>query len=153
MLSPSARAANDSAFAIASISASFLCRIGNKSAAAASMSTPPRARVRGAIRAKAPARCRCAPRPDLRAPASAILGFGRGGAAEEAARRKHEDENQDRENDYVGPAHRNQLTAEALDQPDDEAADHRAGDAADAAEHGRREGPQAGRIADDETGV
>ena len=41
----------------------------------------------------------------------------------------------------------------ALDQPDDEAADHRAGDAADAAQHRRGEGPQPGRVADDEAGV
>ena len=39
-----------------------------------------------------------------------------------------------------------------LDQPDHEAADHRAADAADAAQHRRGERPQAGSVADDEAG-
>src|ERR1041385_2214243 len=81
-----------------------------------------------------------------------ISGAGRRRPADEAAWGGNQHQDKDRKDDGVGPAHFEEMAAEALDEPDQNAADHRAGDAADAAEHGRRERPEAGRIADDEAG-
>src|SRR5262245_56079447 len=72
---------------------------------------------------------------------------------EQAGWPKHEHDDQDRENDHVRPTDGQVLTAEGLDEPDDDTAEHRTGNAADAAEHGCGKSPKAGRIADTVVGV
>src|SRR5262249_35522337 len=74
-------------------------------------------------------------------------------AAEKAGRAEHEHQDQDREDDDVGPAHRKILAAEGFDQSDRHASEHRSGNVTDAAKHRGREGAQAGGIADDEARV
>src|SRR5579884_4493507 len=159
MLSPSARAAKASAFAAASMSASLPWTIGNNTAAVSMRAAPRCARSRGGNRASGISAgafaARAEPATPKRGglPISAISGFGRACPAQQAGRRKDENEHEDREDDDVGPAHRDQLAAEGLDQSDQDAADHGAGDAADAAEDGRRERPQPGRVADDKARI
>src|SRR5271166_669663 len=133
MLSPSASAAKASALAAESMSASLCTTTGKRSAIVAAQTMTSR--------------------PDsLTVPKRTISRFCRRGAAEETGRREDEHQDQDRENDHIGPAHGDQLTAQRFDQPDQYAAHHRAGDAADATQHGRREGSQPGGVADQETG-
>src|SRR5258708_15275885 len=77
-------------------------------------------------------------------------GFGRRRAAEEPGGAEHQHQNQDREDDHVGPAHGDELAAQGFDEADQQPAQHRAGDVADAAENGGGEGPEPRGVADDE---
>src|SRR3984957_4440518 len=57
-----------------------------------------------------------------------------GGGAEQSGRTEHQDENQDREDDHVDPGIGDELAAHCLDHADDDAAEHGAGNIADAAQ-------------------
>src|SRR5207249_12004410 len=72
--------------------------------------------------------------------------FGRA-LAHEAVGTEDEDENEDREDDRVGPAGGNVLVAPRRQEADEEAAERRARHVADAAEHGRGECPETGLVA------
>src|SRR5580700_4108320 len=131
MLSPSASAAKVSALAAASMSPSLRWAIGNRIAAPKIQAIAMRCQVCGAIRVSGPAR-----RSQVKVSPTVIganSGAGRRGATEQTARHKDEHQDQDREDDHVGPARREEMAAEAFDQADQHAADHCAGDAADAA--------------------
>src|SRR5260221_4393053 len=136
MLRPSANAARASAFAAESISASLPLMIGNRIAATVTTVIKTRERNGSAIRASgdvrrtqandspimpvldsASAMLRVSPCWGCR-PGSGRSGFCRCRPAEQAARRKHQDQHQDRKDDYVGPAHFEQLAAQRLDQSD-----------------------------------
>src|SRR5215831_20674726 len=158
MLRPSARAAKASALAAESMSASSPLTSGNSSAAAATQTTARRvrdmlefSRIAGIFARKA------GPRPMVPIggglSSSAMSRFCWGGAAEQARGHKDEDEDQDRKDDHIGPAHRDQLAAQSFDQPDQQTAEHRSRDAADTAQHRRGEGAQTRRVADDEARV
>src|SRR6516164_10382537 len=153
MLRPSAKAAKASALAAESMSASFWLTSGNSSAAAVTPKTASRTRARGETRASGRARLNALPRAAFGTPTPAISGFRRDGAAEEAGRDKDENQNQDRKDDHVGPPHGDQLAAQGLDQPDQDASNHGARHAADAAEHRGGKGPQSRCVADDEARV
>src|SRR5262245_24540401 len=55
--------------------------------------------------------------------------------------------NQNGENKHIGPAHLKQLAAERLDQADQQSTQDGPRDVADATEHRRGKGPQAGSVA------
>src|SRR5438105_11900189 len=67
--------------------------------------------------------------------------------AQQAVRAEHEHEDEDREHDRVGPARGDVLVAPRREESDDEAAEGSTPHAADAAEHGGREGAQPGLVA------
>src|SRR6266568_780326 len=128
MLRPSASAAKVSALAAESMSASLGWMIGKRIASAKTMVASERELRCGAIRATGPAR-----RIQLKVSPTVIgmdSGSGRGGAAEQAARHENEHQDEDREDDHVGPAGGEEMAAQALDETDQDAAHHRAGDAA-----------------------
>src|ERR1700704_5742283 len=149
MFRPSARIAKASALATASMSPSLLSISGKANPAAAIAAT--------AIRRPAglPRRSREAASGLGASSGVAVIRSGpaRRCAAENPGRAEHQDENQDREDDDVGPADRDELAAQRLDEPDQDAAEHGARDVADPAEHRRGERPQARRVADDEAGI
>src|SRR5229473_340519 len=132
------------------MSASLGWTIGNRIASAKTMAARERELRYGAIRTSGAARR--IQENDSPTVIGTNSGSGRRGAAEQAARHKDEHQNEDRKDDHVGPAGGEEMAAQALDEADQHAADHRAGDAADAAQDRRRERPQAGGVADDETG-
>src|SRR5437868_13456409 len=139
MLRPSASAAKVSALAAASMSPSLRWAIGNRIAAPNRQAIAMRCQVCGATRVNGPAR-----RSQVKVSPTVIAagsGAGRRGAAEQAARYEDQHQDQEREDDHVGPARRKEMTAEALDKPDQDAADHRPGDAANAAQDRRGERP------------
>src|SRR5215469_4823062 len=143
MLRPSARAAKASAFAAESMSASLPLISGNSSAAAATQTTARRVRVMLEFSRIAGIFARNAgPRPILPfgggLSSSATLRFRWRGAAEQSRGHKDEHENQDRKDDHIGPPHCDQLAAQSFNQPDQQTAEHRSGDAADPAQHRRR---------------
>src|SRR5579862_7567873 len=70
-------------------------------------------------------------------------GLARHEAAQQAVGLEHEDQDQDREDNHVGPSRRDELSAQGLDEPDDDAAQHRPRNTADAPQDGRGEGPEA----------
>src|ERR1700722_1570948 len=160
MLSPKANAANDSAFAAESTSASLRIKIGNKTAATVTIATATRPRRCGAIHCTGEARSKKAKVSAPMVPRRGSAGSDpaitsrtrRSSTAEQPSWREHKHKHQDREDDHIGPAHREDLAADRFDQADQDAADHRPGNAADAAQHGGGEGPQAHGIADDEAG-
>src|SRR5882757_1540406 len=150
MLRPSARIAKASALAAASTSPSLRSISGKANAATAIAAT--------AIRRPAGLRTRSrkATSGGLGASSGVAViqsGPARRRAAENPGRAEHQDENQDREDDDIGPADREELAAQRLDEPDQDAAEHGARDVADPAEHRRGERPQARRVADDEAGI
>src|SRR5215472_370128 len=130
MLRPSASVANASALAAASMLPSLPLRSG-KTIAASNMTARPMRRdtaspkrsVSGATRLR-----RSVAIGDL-------SGFAGRGAPEQPGGPKHEHQHQDRKDDHVGPPHRNKLSAEGLDEADDQSAQHGARNIADAAEH------------------
>src|SRR3989449_7370827 len=67
--------------------------------------------------------------------------------AEQAVRTEHEDDDENREDDRVGPAGGDVLVAPRGQEADDEPAEGGAAHAADAAQHGRGEGAQPRLIA------
>ena len=73
--------------------------------------------------------------------------------AQQAGWREDEDQDEDRKDDHVGPSNCDELPAQGLDQPDEDAAQHRAGDAANAAWDRRGKGPQARAIANEKARV
>src|SRR5204862_6415037 len=81
-------------------------------------------------------------------PGMGCLGLTRGDPPEQARRPEHQDKDQDGKDDHIGPAGRYELSAEGFDEPDGNAPDHGARDAADAAEDRRGEGPEAGGVTD-----
>src|SRR6202048_3137772 len=150
MLRPSARIAKASALAAASTSPS-LPSISGKA-------TPAPAIAATAIRRPAGLPTRSRQMASGRLGASSGVAVIRSGPArrrapENPGRAEYQDENQDREDDDVGPADRDELAAQRLDQSDQDAAEHGARDVADPAEHRRGERPQARRVADDEAGI
>src|SRR6516162_11609036 len=158
MLRPSARAAKASALAAESMSASLPLMSGNSSAAAVTQTTARRVRVMLEFGRIAGIFARKAgPRPMVPIggglSSSAMLRFRWRGAAEQARGHKDEHEDQDRKDDHIGPAHRDQLAAQSFDQPDQQTAEHCSRDAADTAQHRRRESSQPRRITDDEARV
>src|SRR5215469_17885925 len=158
MLRPSARAAKASPLAAESMSASLPLISGNSSAAAATQTTARRVRVMlelsriaGIFARKAGPRSMVPTGGGLSS--SAMSRFRWRGAAEQARRHKDQHEDQDRKDDHIGPAHCDQLAAQSFDQSDQQTAEHRPRDAADAAQHRRRKRTQPRRIADDEARV
>src|SRR5436853_502903 len=150
MLRPSASAAKVSALAAESISASLGWTIGKRIASANTIVASERELRCGAIRAIGTAR---RSQPMLSPTVIGMRsGSGRRGAAEKAARHEDEHQDEDRKDDDVGPPGGEEMAAQALDEADQYAADHRAGDAADAAQHRGGERPQTRGIADDEAG-
>src|SRR5260370_10484030 len=148
MLRPSASAAKVSALAAESMSASLRWAIGNRIAAPARQAIAMRSQVWRWIRASGPLR-----RSQVKVSPTVIAaksGACCGSAAEPSARHKDQYQQQDREDDHIGPAGREEMAAKALDEADQDAADHRAGDAADAAQDRGAEGAQPRRVADDE---
>src|SRR5258708_13852718 len=152
MLRPSASVAKAVALAAASRSPSFVSIRGKISASTSNTSATPRWRsllstwpqklpktplVRSLVGVVVMARSRLAGRE----------------APEDTRGTEHQHQHQDREDDHVGPAHLEVLAAERFNEPDQDAAQHGAGDVADPAQHRRREGSEACRIADDEAGV
>src|SRR5437588_10311184 len=126
MLSPRASAAKVSALAAASMSPSLRWAIGNRIAAPNRQAIAMRCQVCGETRVSGPAR-----RSQVKVSPTVIgakSGPGRGGAAEQTARHEDEHQDQDREDDHVGPARREEMAAEALDEADQHTTDHRAGD-------------------------
>src|SRR5437660_3958957 len=150
MLRPSASAAKVSALAAASMSPSLRWAIGNRIAAPKRQAIAIRCQVCGATRVSGPAR-----RSQVKVSPTVIAansGAGRRGAAEQTARHEDEHQDQDREDDHVGPARREKMAPEALDKADQHTTDHRTSDAADTTQHRRGECPQPRRVADDEAG-
>src|SRR5665213_3806535 len=160
ILRPRASAANDSAFAAESTSASLRITIGNSTAATVTIATRTRGRISGAIHCTGEARRRKAKVSAPIAPRRGAAGSDpvtsrtrRGSTAEQPRGHEDQHQHQDREDDDVDPAHLENLTAQRLDQADQDAADHGPGDTADAAQHGRGESPEAGAVVDDEARV
>src|SRR5262245_56799876 len=81
-----------------------------------------------------------------------LSGLLRRGQAEQPGRAEPHDDDEDREDDDVGPPHLEDLAAQRLDEPDEDPAHDGARDAADAAEHRRGEGAEPRRVADVEGG-
>src|SRR6201996_7573430 len=130
------------------MSASLSCTKGKAIAAAASSHVNACCRRASGIRANGWVR-----RAVIVAMTSSFdSGFVGGNAAEQTGRAKDENQNQDREDDDVGPCGGDELAAHRLDQADDDAAKHGARDVANAAQDGGGEGTQAGGEADDEAG-
>src|SRR5215472_6982738 len=147
MLRPSARAAKASALAAESMSASLPLMSGNSSAAAATEARARRVRVMLEFSRIAGIFARKAgPRPMVPIggglSSSATLRFRWRGAAEQSRGHKDQDEHEDRKDDHIGPAHRDQLAAQSFDQPYQQTAEHRSRTAAYAAQHRRRKRAQ-----------
>src|ERR1700712_1809076 len=83
-------------------------------------------------------------------PVAASSGFVRGDAAEQAGRTEHQDQYENREDDYIGPGIGDELAAHCLDQADDDAAKHGAGNVAYTAQHRGGERTQSGGETDNE---
>src|SRR5215468_5248163 len=148
MLRPSARMAKAQALAAASMSPPLRSMSGNATRTRVTTVRITRRRCVAVVRRQAlpmalPA-CAFAPADSV----IAGLRLADHHAAEEAGGAEDEHDDQDREDDDVGPAGRQQLSAEGLDQADDDAAQHRPGDAADPAEDRRRESAQARGVPD-----
>src|SRR5947208_1186669 len=115
--------------------------IGNSTANVKTIVTSTRERSSGAINCTGEARriqANDSPiMPDFEAAGlmSAISRLARRGTAEQAARHKHQDDDEDQEDHDIGPARLEEMTAQALNEPDQQTADHCPGDAADAAKH------------------
>src|SRR5438552_4353541 len=150
MLRPRASAAKVRALAAASMSPSLRWAIGKRIAAPNRQAIAMRCQVCGETRVSGPAR-----RSQVKASPTVIAansGAGRRGAAAQTARHEDEHRDQDREDDHVGPASREKMTAEALDEADQHTTDHRTSDAADTAQHRRGERAQPRRVANNEAG-
>src|SRR5215472_8838053 len=121
MLRPSARIANAQALAAASMSPPLRSMNGKAIAKRATMARIVGRRWVVASRRNwspmAPPACAFARTDSVIGP----LRLADHHAAEQAGGAEHEDDDQDREDDDVCPSGRQQLSAEGLDQPDDDA--------------------------------
>src|SRR5215475_15962577 len=140
MLRPSARIAKAQALAAVSMSPPLRSMSGNATRARVTTVRMTRRRcvavVRRQVLAMALPACAFAPADSV----IARLRLADHHPAEQAGGAEDEHDDQDREDDDVGPAGCQQLPAERLDQPNDDSAEHRAGYAADPAEDGGSKG-------------
>src|SRR5260370_20092165 len=116
MLRPRASAAKVSALAAASMSPSLRWAIGNRIAAPKRQAIAMRCQVCDVIRISGLAR-----RSQVKVSPTVIRansGSGRRGAAEQTARHEDEHQDQDREDQYIGPARREGMAADALNLAD-----------------------------------
>src|SRR5215470_5493496 len=134
MLRPRARMAKAQALAAASMSPPLRSMSGNATRARVTTVRMIRRRcvavVRRQVLAMALPACAFAPADSV----IARLRLADHHPAEQAGGAEDEHDDQDREDDDIGPARRQRLSAERFDEPDDDPAQHRAGNAADAAE-------------------
>src|SRR5579871_1019970 len=153
MLRPRANTAKAQALAAASMSPPLRSISGRNMSAMATRTTITLRRrsagMRRHIDPVIPPVCAFCPTDWVKFPSS---GLARHEATQQAVGPEHENKDEDREDDDIGPACRNELAAQGLDEPDDDAAQHGARNAADAAQNRRREGPEACRVADDVAG-
>src|SRR6185437_7299237 len=150
MLRPSARIAKAQALAAASMFPSLPERIGKRTAPSSNTAMRMRRRRVAGTRWMGASKDGRADR--VLSTIGPALGFLRGLGPQQPGGLEHQHQDQDREDDDVGPADGHELSAHAFDESDQDAADHRADDVADAAEHRGGKGAEPRRIADDEAG-